>query len=130
MLSRTMRVLLVTLVALVAFSVAAQASMKIQKDFLAKYPEAAKFKNPKCLVCHTPGKATKDAPLLNAYGTDLKTAELKYEGIEAKDSDQDGTANLAEIKAATNPGEAPVKALKAAKGLKVAPKADKADAKK
>ncbi|MBI5836545.1 MAG: hypothetical protein HZB25_04810 [Candidatus Eisenbacteria bacterium] len=114
---RTALTLVLTSACLLALAAGAGASTKIQKDFLARYPEAAKFKA-KCLLCHTGMKVTKADPLLNAYGTDLKAAANKFEALEEKDSDKDGAANLAEIKAAANPGDARDKPGMTAKPVK------------
>lgn len=62
-----------------------------------------------CSVCH---RAT--ARTLNPYGVDLGNAMTAkatrdvaaYKAIESLDSDKDGAANLAEIKAGTLPGDA------------------------
>lgn len=95
--------------ALIVAAVTAHANPKIQKAFLAKYPDAKGSKIAKCATCH----AAKP-PALNAYGKDLKAAHADFAAIEAKDSDGDGATNVAEIKAATLPGDAKDKPAMAA----------------
>jgi hypothetical protein len=102
---------LATLAAL-AFGTTLLASMDIQKEFVAKYPDA-KAKLGRCGTCHTKPMPKKDDFELNAYGkamekavVDPKAAKKSYDfaKIEAEDSDGDGAKNLDEIQAGTNPG--------------------------
>ncbi len=82
-----------------------------QKEFVAHYPEA-KAKLNKCSTCHTKPMAKKGDAEVNAYGKDLQAVmsadkkTMDFDKIKDKDSDGDGVANLAEIKAGTNPGDA------------------------
>src|SRR5262249_47069427 len=58
---------------------------------------------PACGACHTEGGGSP----LNGYGNDFKKAGLNAKGlaaIESLDSDGDGAANIAEIRAKANPG--------------------------
>jgi hypothetical protein len=58
---------------------------------------------PACTACHSEGGGSP----LNAYGEAFKKAgktSAAFAAIEALDSDGDGAANLAEIKAKANPG--------------------------
>ena len=91
------------------------ATLDHQKEFVAKYPDA-KASLGKCSTCHMKSLPKKDGDHeLNPYGKDLlakavvdpKAAkkELKFEKIEALDSDGDGVKNIDEIKAGTNPGD-------------------------
>ncbi len=77
------------------------------KTFKETYkPQAdTELANAKCAVCHVQknGKGG-----LNAYGKDLdgkKNEKASLVAIEKKDSDGDGTNNIAEIRAGTNPGD-------------------------
>jgi len=56
-----------------------------------------------CTVCHPAGKFKEVTP----YGKDYMEAGRSVDAVKAigeKDSDADGIANAAEIKAGTNPG--------------------------
>lgn len=87
------------------------ATIDHQKEFLVKYPDA-KAKLGKCSTCHTKPMAKKGDAEVNAYGKDLQAVmsadkkTMDFDKIKDKDSDGDGVANLAEIKAGTNPGDA------------------------
>ncbi len=86
------------------------ATMDMQKDLNAKYPTA----KGKCATCHVKAMAKKGDSEVNAFGKDMMEkalvdpkAEKKafdFAKIEALDSDGDGTSNLDELKAGTNPG--------------------------
>jgi hypothetical protein len=78
----------------------AQASPRYRRAFLAKYPAAENTKLAECGTCH---QAT--PPALNPYGAAFKAAHFTFDEIEKADSDKDGAANLAEIKALTLPGD-------------------------
>jgi hypothetical protein len=93
---------LVSLSLLVA--VAADATPKLKRAFATQYPAAAGSAIDACTTCHTKGKE------LNVYGVALQKAGSKFDAVEKDDSDADGVANLAEIKAKTNPGKADAKA--------------------
>lgn len=84
------------------------ATMEIQKEFNAKYPDAKTLH--KCSTCHMKALPKKDGDHENnAYGKDLKATKKdgKYDfaAIEKKDSDGDGVSNIDEIKKGTNPGD-------------------------
>jgi len=89
------------------------ATLDNQKAFSAKYPDAKSLH--KCTTCHMKALPKKDDHELNPYGKDVLTKaivdpkaekkEIKFEKIEALDSDGDGVKNIDEIKAGTNPGD-------------------------
>jgi len=90
------------------------ATLDNQKAFSAKYPDAKSLH--KCSTCHVKALPKKDGDHeLNPYGKDVlakaivdpKAAKkvIKFEKIEALDSDGDGVKNIDEIKAGTNPGD-------------------------
>lgn len=74
------------------------ATMNDLKKFKGAFPDATKLGN--CKACHA------TTPALNAFGTDYKSAGKEFSAdLLAKDSDGDGVANSAEIKAGTFPGD-------------------------
>jgi hypothetical protein len=87
--------------AVLVWAVGAEATPRIQRLFTTRYPATVGSKLVKCVTCHEV-----KPPALNAYGRDLKAAHTRLAVIEKKDSDKDGFANLAEIKALTYPGDA------------------------
>ena len=95
---------LASAVALVAGS--ALATMDLQKQMAATYPDAPKAK---CGTCHTKAMPKKGEADVNAYGKDLtatkKDAKYDFAKVEKLDSDKDGASNLDEIKKGTNPGD-------------------------
>ncbi|MGZ5431280.1 MAG: hypothetical protein ACXWEX_07740 [Thermoanaerobaculia bacterium] len=95
---------LASAVALVAGS--ALATMDLQKQMAATYPDAPKAK---CGTCHTKAMPKKGEADVNAYGKDLtatkKDAKYDFAKVEKLDSDKDGVSNLDEIKKGTNPGD-------------------------
>jgi len=95
------RLALVAGLGVLALCVVAEAAPRFQRAFVTKYPSAAKSRLDRCQTCHT---AT--PPDLNPYGTALKAAHRAFGAIEKADSDQDGFANLVEIKALKLPGDA------------------------
>lgn len=84
---------------LLAAAGSAEASVANQSKAKKTYPDA----KISCKTCHQNaiGRATD----LNAYGTALHAKKLDFKALEGEDSDGDGAANLAEIKAGTNPGD-------------------------
>jgi hypothetical protein len=88
-------------------------NLPVQKSFVEKYPEA-KAKLGKCSTCHVKPLPKKEDHEMNAYGKDLaekgvvdaKANPKTYDftKVEGLDSDGDGTKNVEEIKAGTNPG--------------------------
>ncbi|HXG24797.1 MAG TPA: hypothetical protein VNJ09_09600 [Chthonomonadales bacterium] len=107
---KTTRVVLTAL--LLGLSASVVALPTFVKEFKDNYKVAkqSKLAQLDCAVCHV-GKS----PKLNPYGLDLKKviAEAKtkkltpvvLKKVEVIDSDKDGTNNLSEIKADTNPGD-------------------------
>jgi len=95
---------LASAVALVAGS--ALATMDLQKQMGATYPDAPKAK---CGTCHTKAMPKKGEADANAYGKALgatkKDGKYDFAKIEKLDSDGDGVSNLDEIKKGTNPGD-------------------------
>jgi mono/diheme cytochrome c family protein len=95
---------LASAVALVAGS--ALATMDLQKQMGAAYPDAPKAK---CSTCHTKAMPKKGEADVNAYGKALgetkKDGKYDFAKIEKLDSDGDGVSNLDEIKKGTNPGD-------------------------
>lgn len=69
--------------------------------FAATYPSAAGTRLDSCQLCHTNAM-----PARNAFGNDYASHGHNFQAIEQLDSDQDGWSNLAEINAATWPGDA------------------------
>jgi hypothetical protein len=95
---------LASVVALVAGS--SLATMDLQKQFNATYPDAPKAK---CATCHTKAMPKKGEGDVNAYGKDMMTTKkdgkFDFAKIEKLDSDKDGVSNIDEIKKGTNPGD-------------------------
>ena len=60
----------------------------------------ARHSSSNCGTCHMPVKAD----FLNGYGLALRDAEMKFEEIEALDSDNDGMSNIDEINDESFPG--------------------------
>jgi len=94
----------VAAVALVAGT--AFATMDLQKEFLAKYPDS----KIKCGSCHTKPMPKKDDAALNKFGTDMgkvkgKDGKYDFAALEKMDSDGDGVSNGDELKKGTNPGD-------------------------
>ena len=94
---------LVAAVALVAGP--AFATMELQKEFLAKYPDSMM----KCASCHTKPMPKKGEAEVNKFGADMakvkKDGKYDFTALEKMDSDGDGVANGAELKKGTNPGD-------------------------
>ncbi len=99
---------------LLGVSFSALATMDIQKEFVAKYPEA-KAKLGRCTTCHVKAMPKKGDAAENAYGKDLLKAVVDpkapkktydFAKVEGLDSNGDGVKNIDHIKAGTNPGEA------------------------
>ncbi|HEY3351312.1 MAG TPA: thrombospondin type 3 repeat-containing protein [Thermoanaerobaculia bacterium] len=91
----------ITLVAGAAF-----ATMDLQKEFLAKYPDS----KIKCGSCHTKAMPKKGEADVNKFGADmnkLKGKDGKYDfaALDKMDSDGDGVSNGDELKKGTNPGD-------------------------
>jgi hypothetical protein len=85
---------------------AAYATMDLQKEFLAKYPDS----KIKCGSCHTKPMPKKGDAEVNKFGADmnkLKGKDGKYDfvALGKLDSDGDGVSNADELKKGTNPGD-------------------------
>jgi len=85
---------------------AAYATMDLQKEFLAKYPDS----KIKCGSCHTKAMPKKGDAEVNKFGADmnkLKGKDGKYDfvALGKLDSDGDGVSNADELKKGTNPGD-------------------------
>jgi hypothetical protein len=98
--SAWVQVMLVALLAAVAFAAIAGARPATKRKFASTYSEARGTKLDACVTCHT-GTTTD----LNAYGEDLRSAETDFEKVEKADSDGDGSRNVDEIKALSFPGD-------------------------
>jgi hypothetical protein len=105
---------LLAVIAGIGFSTSMLATVAMQNQFTAAYPEA-KAKLGKCGTCHVKPMPKKDDFAVNPFGKDMlekATADKKtfdFKKIEAADSDGDGKTNAEEIKAGTNPGDPKVK---------------------
>lgn len=77
-----------------------QARSNFLTAFVTAYPAAAGTKLNSCQLCHTASM-----PARNSYGDDFAGHGHTFQAIEALDSDGDGWSNLAEISAATWPGD-------------------------
>jgi hypothetical protein len=91
-----------------AFALAAGsalATMDLQKEFLAKYPDSKM----KCASCHTKAMPKKGDADLNKFGADMvkvkKDGKYDFAALEKMDSDGDGVSNGDELKKGTNPGD-------------------------
>ena len=89
----------ITLVAGAAF-----ATMDLQKDFLAKYPDS----KVKCGSCHTKPMPKKGDAEVNKFGADMskvkgKDGKYDFAALDKMDSDGDGVTNADELKKGTNP---------------------------
>lgn len=91
-----MKFALILTIAFIAFS--ASAKPKFMKNFKAAYPAA---KMSECSVCHV----SESNFAMNSYGEAYINSELDFKAIENEDSDNDGSSNIAEINAGTNPGD-------------------------
>ena len=68
------------------------------------YPASVTDNNASCTTCHGAGN---DTSVLNAYGASVYGAGTNaagFKSIESTDSDGDGTSNIAEINAGSQPG--------------------------
>ena len=68
------------------------------------YPASVTDNNASCTTCHGAGN---DTSMLNAYGASVFNAGTNaagFKSIESADSDGDGTSNIAEINAGSQPG--------------------------
>jgi hypothetical protein len=95
---------LASAVALVAGT--ALATMDLQKEFLAKYPDSKM----KCGTCHTKAMPKKGDADVNKFGADMnkvkgKDGKYDFAALEKMDSDGDGVSNGDELKKGTNPGD-------------------------
>jgi Bacterial TSP3 repeat len=90
----------ITLVAGAAF-----ATMDLQKEFLAKYPDSKM----KCGSCHTKAMPKKGDAEVNKFGADMnkvkKDGKYDFASLDKMDSDGDGVSNADELKKGTNPGD-------------------------
>jgi hypothetical protein len=90
----------ITLVAGAAF-----ATMDLQKEFLAKYPDSKM----KCGSCHTKAMPKKGDAEVNKFGADMakvkKDGKYDFVALDKMDSDGDGVSNADELKKGTNPGD-------------------------
>jgi hypothetical protein len=91
-------------VALVAGT--ALATMDMQKEFVAKYPDSKM----KCGTCHTKAMPKKNDAEVNKFGADMnkvkgKDGKYDFVALEKMDSDGDGVSNGDELKKGTNPGD-------------------------
>ena len=84
---------------------AAYATMDLQKEFLAKYPDS----KIKCGSCHTKAMPKKGDAEVNKFGADMnkvkKDGKYDFTALEKMDSDGDGVSNGDELKKGTNPGD-------------------------
>ncbi len=86
------------------------ATMEIQKEFKAKYPEA-KAVNGKCSTCHMMAlpeegrRPRRTTPTASTVKATKKDGKYDFAAIEKKDSDGDGVSNIDEINKGTNPGD-------------------------
>lgn len=78
-----------------------QARSNFLNVFVATYPATTGSKLNSCQLCHTAAM-----PARNSYGIDYGSHGHNFQAIEQLDSDLDGWSNLAEINAATWPGDA------------------------
>ena len=78
----------------------AYATPSLQTAMIARYPGLRDTPLQDCGTCHMPVKAD----FLNSYGLALRDANMKFEEIEALDSDGDGVKNIDEIKNESFPG--------------------------
>ncbi len=90
----------VSAVTLLITGSAAYATPSLQTAMISRYPGLRDTPLANCCTCHMPVKAD----FLNTYGLALRDAEMKFEEIEALDSDNDGTSNIDEIKDESFPG--------------------------
>ena len=102
--SRLGAVSLASAVALVAGT--ALATMDLQKEFTAKYPDSKL----KCGSCHTKAMPKKGDAEVNKFGADInkvkgKDGKYDFTALEKMDSDGDGVSNGDELKKGTNPGD-------------------------
>jgi hypothetical protein len=102
--TRLAAVSLASAVALVAGT--ALATMDLQKEFLAKYPDSKM----KCSTCHTKAMPKKGDADVNKFGADMnkvkgKDGKYDFAALEKMDSDGDGVSNGDELKKGTNPGD-------------------------
>jgi hypothetical protein len=88
---------LIVLTVVSLFCSTAFAKPALLAKFKAAYPNAKSLHN--CNTCH--GAAYTDK---NDYARDLTANKNDFKAIEGFDSDVDGFTNLAEINAATEPG--------------------------
>jgi hypothetical protein len=58
-----------------------------------------------CAICHNPALGSPGLSTLYNYGLAFKNAGFNFKTIEPLDSDSDGTTNIAEITAGTNPSD-------------------------
>lgn len=105
---------LLTMTALTGLAAMAMALITYEKAFYDHYKIAkgSAVEKMKCMPCHQKATGGK----LNSYGEELQAA-MKAAGskkvtpailtaVDGKDSDKDGMANGAEVKAGRNPGAA------------------------
>jgi len=78
----------------------ALATPGIMKRFIETYPVVEESRLASCRTCHLPA----DRDCLNDYAVALRENSLDFKAIENRDSDNDGTSNIAEIKALQLPG--------------------------
>lgn len=78
----------------------AYATPSLQTAMIARYPKLRNTPLQSCVTCHMPVKED----FLNAYGLDLRDAQMKFEEIEDLDSDNDGVSNIDEIRDESFPG--------------------------
>jgi cytochrome c553 len=84
----------------------ALATMDLQKEFVAKYPDSKM----KCGSCHTKAMPKKGDAEVNKFGADIskvkgKDGKYDFKALEKLDSDSDGVSNADELKKGTNPGD-------------------------
>ncbi len=97
---------LVSLVAVLSLMVvgSVHATPMYYSQFTMAYPTSG-TSSFGCAICHNPALGSPGLSTLYNYGLAFKNASFNFKTIEPLDSDGDGSTNIAEITAGTNPSD-------------------------